>query len=86
MMTPIAIENYDHNYAAYTPEEGVLNSLGQLSQDITITAIIGTWCGDSKLHAPQFYKILDAIGFADHRLTLLEVNEEKKPVTAQSTT
>jgi len=80
-MTPIAIENYDHNYAAYTPEEDVVNSLGPISQEITITAVIGTWCGDSKLYAPQFHKVLDAIGFADHKMTLLEVDEDKKAIT-----
>ena len=79
-MTPITIENYDRNYAAYIPQEDVVKSLRPLSKEITITAIIGTWCGDSKLYVPQFYKVLDAIGFADPNLTLLEVDEEKKAI------
>jgi thiol-disulfide isomerase/thioredoxin len=80
MMKPITIENYDRNYAAYEPEKEVLTKLGVLIKDIDITAVIGTWCGDSKLYVPRFYKILDAIGFTESKLMLIEVDEEKKAI------
>jgi thiol-disulfide isomerase/thioredoxin len=78
MMKPIKLENYNQNYTAYVPNKEVLNRLSPLSKGINITAVIGTWCSDSKLYVPQFYKILDAIGFAEPNLTLIEVDEEKK--------
>jgi thiol-disulfide isomerase/thioredoxin len=80
MMKPINIENYDQNYAAYEPDKELLTRLGILTQDTDITAIIGTWCGDSKLYVPQFYKLLDSIGFTESNLMLIEVDEEKKAI------
>lgn len=77
-MKPINIENFDQNYATYEPDRELLNGLSTLINNIDITAVIGTWCGDCKLYVPQFYKVLDAIGFAESNLTLIEVDEEKK--------
>lgn len=84
-MRPINIENYDHNYIAYQPEKEVLDSLAPLINGINITAVIGTWCGDSKLYVPQFYKVLDALGYPENKLTLIKVDEEKKAINASIT-
>ncbi|WP_432709889.1 thioredoxin family protein [Pedobacter sp.] len=82
MMKPITIENYDRNYAAYEPQKEGLDHLAPLINGIAIIAVIGTWCADSKLYVPQFNKVLDALGFPENQLTLIEVDENKMAINA----
>ncbi|MDP4282294.1 MAG: thioredoxin family protein [Bacteroidota bacterium] len=50
----------------------------ELSGDITITLVMGTWCSDSREQVPRFYRILDNAGFSSDKVTLICVNKEKK--------
>lgn len=51
---------YDPNYANYTPDATVVAQLENVMKHEKITIVLGTWCGDSKLQVPHFYKVLDA--------------------------
>ena len=60
----------------------VVKTLKPLLNDKHITIVWGPWCGDSQLHVPRFYKVLKDAGFPEHKITLIEVNRDKKSVTA----
>jgi thiol-disulfide isomerase/thioredoxin len=46
--------------------------------DIEVTVVMATWCGDSKEWVPRFYKIMDNLDFAYKNLTLICVDRSKK--------
>eukprot|EP01133_Synstelium_polycarpum_P010020 gene10020-11694_t len=71
-------ERYDLEYPNYTVNDTVIHSLKPLLSDKKITIVLGTWCGDSKLQVPHFYKVLDAAGFAEKNITLICVDGNKK--------
>jgi thiol-disulfide isomerase/thioredoxin len=71
-------EKYDTEYPAYAPDPQILLQLKVLLTDKTIIAVLGTWCGDSRLQLPRFYKILDDAGMNENAVTLICVNEMKK--------
>jgi hypothetical protein len=68
---------YKAGYSAYYPDQAVLNQINPKLGEITIILVMGTWCGDSKVQVPHFYKILDQLKFDINRLTLLCVDRSK---------
>lgn len=65
-------------YGNYHADTSVINQLKNLRQNLTITIISGTWCGDSKEQVPRFYKILDEAGFDENDITLISIDRDKK--------
>lgn len=64
------------NYNAYNPNTEIINTFKEALKQYTITVFMGTWCGDSKLEVPRFYKILDTALFPLERLTIIALNRE----------
>jgi thiol-disulfide isomerase/thioredoxin len=69
---------FNSEYEIYKPDSASLNQLQPLLEKIEISAIIGTWCSDSRREFPRFLKILDQTGFHQENLTIIAVNEDKK--------
>ena len=65
---------FTKNYNQYTPDTNTINELKKTLPTYTITAFMGTWCGDSKREIPKLYKTLDAAQFPLDRLTLIAVD------------
>lgn len=68
---------YKAGYSAYAPDMAILNQCQPYLADVTITLVMGTWCGDSKEHVPHFYKILDLLKFDFDKLNLICVDRSK---------
>jgi hypothetical protein len=68
---------YRAGYSAYNPDQAVLNQIYPKLGEITITLVMGSWCGDSKEQVPHFYKILDQLKFDIKRLKLICVDRSK---------
>jgi len=71
-------ERYDIEYPGYTPDSAVIDSIKLLIKDLKMTIVLGTWCGDSKLQVPHFFKILDALSFPAKNVNIIAVNGLKK--------
>ncbi len=69
---------YDSQYADYKPDEEIVNDIKSKVKDLEVAIIMGTWCIDSKVQVPHFYKILDEAGVAGNQITLICVNEQKQ--------
>lgn len=69
-------EWYAPNYKAYTPDAKILQQIKKHSKDITITIVMGTWCGDSQLQVPHFMAIADKLGWKNNIETIF-VNRSK---------
>jgi thiol-disulfide isomerase/thioredoxin len=70
--------SYDLLYPAYQPEVSVINDIKQLSGEQKITVVLGTWCGDSKLQVPHFFKIADQLSIAEENMQLICVDGKKQ--------
>jgi thiol-disulfide isomerase/thioredoxin len=65
------------NYESYEPNHVIIDSISLLQSDLSITIVLGTWCGDSKREVPRFIKILELINFPQENLKLIGVDKKK---------
>jgi len=65
------------NYDAYKVDTKILKLIKKDLKKYTITAFMGTWCGDSKREVPKFYKILEAAGYPMEQLTFVAVDNAR---------
>lgn len=69
---------FNPEYEMYDTDSSLLSDINPLTGETSITAIIGTWCSDSRRELPRFFKIIDQLGFPQENLTIIAVNEEKE--------
>lgn len=55
-----------------------LELIRQLHQDIEVTIVLGSWCGDSKREVPRFLKLADSSGIQPEQIRLYGVDRTKK--------
>jgi len=76
--SPEMEESFAITYPDYQPDEEAISDLKTLIKNKKITIVLGTWCGDSKLQVPRFYKIMDEAGVEEEQVTLICVDESKQ--------
>lgn len=70
-------EWWNEEYSAYEVDEIAADELLPFLENVKITIVAGSWCEDSRMQLPRFYKILDYLGFSDDNITLVFVNRKK---------
>ncbi len=60
-------DNYAVDREALAPVEGTL-------RDTEVLLFMGTWCEDSQMQVPQFYRILDAVNYDRRQLTVVSLD------------
>ena len=68
---------YTSEYDSYNTNPEIIAALKNHIKDVKITLFMGTWCGDSRNQVPDFYKILEEIGFEQKNLTLITMDRNK---------
>jgi len=58
-------------YQSYVVDSLTLAGIAPSMLNLEIVLFLGTWCVDSKLQVPQFYKIVDYLHFDLDRLTVI---------------
>ncbi len=90
---PIALEDlkkepfaqwFKSEYENYAPFGKTIAQLEGLQKDVAITIFMGTWCSDSQMHVPTFFRILDALAFSGE-VQIIGVDRDKKTPTGSST-
>ncbi len=71
-------EMYDPLYAAYMPDAATMIELKKLVKNEKIKIVLGSWCGDSKVNVPNFFKVLDALHFKEKNVEIIAVDGHKK--------
>ena len=61
-------------YKNYKVDEASLKSIGKGLNDVQILVFLGTWCSDSQLEAPHFFKILDYLRYDAEQLTMVALS------------
>ena len=71
-------EMYDPLYTSYTPDSAAMAELKKLVKKEKIKIVFGSWCGDSKVNVPHFFKILDELQFPGKSVEIIAVDGHKK--------
>ena len=69
---------FNSEYENYSPDSLSISILKPIMGNTTITIIMGSWCSDSRIEVPRFYKIIDAVGYDADKLKLICVDRDKK--------
>lgn len=67
------------NYLNYQPDVETLDLVGESLENIEIVMFLGTWCEDSQQQIPQFYKILDYVGYDIYRMKVISLEKKLDP-------
>jgi len=70
-------EWFENGYNDYHPNIEIINQIKELPLDYTITIFMGTWCEDSQIQVPKFYKILNEINFPEKKINLITMKRDK---------
>jgi thiol-disulfide isomerase/thioredoxin len=62
----------------YVPDPAALATIAERGRNVTVLAIVGTWCSDSKREVPRFFKIADQAKFPLAAVTVVAVDRTKK--------
>jgi thiol-disulfide isomerase/thioredoxin len=78
-------EWFTPTYLSYTVDSVSLATLDAKIDEIEVLMFMGTWCSDSHVEVPQFYKILDHLEYDLSRMAVvaLERLESRKLVSPQ---
>jgi thiol-disulfide isomerase/thioredoxin len=69
--------HYDLEYFTYQPESKVIEELAPLVEGLSITIVLGTWCGDSLREVPRFLKVIDVLEIPENDITVIAVDQSK---------
>lgn len=72
---------FKSQYEVYEPSQKYIDKIKSKINLVDITIVFGTWCSDSKIQVPRFYKILDNAGYNEKRMTVIGVNHSKQAFT-----
>jgi thiol-disulfide isomerase/thioredoxin len=62
----------------YTPDPAMIAGIGARAGNVTVLAIVGTWCIDTKRMLPPFFAVLDAAQLPESIVTIVGVDRTKK--------
>jgi thiol-disulfide isomerase/thioredoxin len=65
----------------YTPKTEAVTALQNSKDSVQLLVFMGTWCEDSHFVIPRLFKLTDAAGFSDDRITLIGVDRSKKTLS-----
>ena len=73
-------------YRDYKPNPAVIAKLKPYRKALTATAFAGSWCEDTRIHLPRFYKVMESAKVPAGNITLVPVDRKKKSAdgTAQA--
>lgn len=77
-------EWFNAEYDNYNPFTKTTDKLKPLLQGVEIMVFMGTWCSDSQMQVPAFFRILDTIDF-NSEVSIIAVDEDKKTPSGSAT-
>ena len=71
---------FKENYTNYKLDQEIADQIKPLINDIDITVFMGTWCSDSRMHTPAFFKLIDYLKIKDKKMKLIAMSLDKTTV------
>ncbi len=78
VMNDPAFAWYAANQKGYTPDSATLNSMEKAKGKVQFVIFGGTWCEDTQVILPKFFKLQEMTGISDNQVTFFGVNEAKQ--------
>ena len=69
---------FNKEYDSYKADLKTLDQLKPLMKNVRVTVVMATWCSDSRLQVPRFFKITDYLKYKSRKIRLICVDREKK--------
>ncbi len=74
-------EYFKSQYEGYKPNTALVKKIAEKIDKVKITIVFGSWCGDSKIQVPRFYKILDKAHYNENNIRLIAVDRSLRAMT-----
>jgi thiol-disulfide isomerase/thioredoxin len=71
-------ENFKLRFSDYEADSLAIKQLRELAKDYEITLVLGSWCHDSKVQVPHFYKVISLIDYPEDKIDLIGVDRKKE--------
>ena len=71
---------FESQYDLYKPSPSIIKSLKEKIKGFEFTVVLGTWCIDSQMQVPRFYKVIDEAGYNDKRVKVIAVDRNKQAI------
>jgi thiol-disulfide isomerase/thioredoxin len=68
---------FDEGYNSYVPDAEIVKKLKKLKKNVEVVIVMASWCHDSKVQVPHFYKLMDQVGVKDSNISLIAVDRSK---------
>ena len=65
-------------YRSYNPDQHVIHQIDHKLFKRDIKIVLATWCHDSKMQVPRFFKIMDLLNYDTRTIEILAVDKQKK--------
>lgn len=65
----------------YVPKDEIVQAFATNKNAVQFLIFFGTWCADSHYVLPRFFKIKEAAGIANNRITMFGLDRTKKDAT-----
>jgi len=69
---------YRSNYDAFSPDSASIAYLSTAMQNVHFIVVGGTWCGDTKLELPKFFKTVSLSHIPESHIEMYGVDRTKK--------
>ena len=66
-----------YGYLAYQPNEVLVKKLKPIAKDLRVLVVGGSWCSDTQLELPKFYKLSTQMGIEPGQIELIMVDRKK---------
>ena len=64
--------------SVYKPNPILIDSIKPLCKNVKVLMFGGTWCSDTQLELPRFYKVAELCGMQQNQMELIMVDRAKK--------
>lgn len=71
-------ESFNDEWQWYEVDTTLTKKIKNKISNVSITIVLGTWCGDSKEQVPRFFKIMEQAGYDVNKIKLISVDRNKK--------
>lgn len=70
-------EHFQNEYSQYKPDIERISELKEMIGEVDILIVLGTWCHDSQVQIPRFFKILDQLEIENLQPEIICVDRNK---------
>ena len=69
---------FSRKYTDFTPTISLDGNLAENLRQSEFLVFMGTWCHDTKMFVPKFFKLMDSLNIPKNQITLYNVDKKKR--------